>query len=101
MSMSTPQESSFRLSARDAAFQSTLWSQVRLAGRVEGTTGTQALEALCRTYWQPIYAFLRRSGHDRHDAEDLTQGFFVYLLDQKLLQKAEPDRGRFRSFLLG
>jgi hypothetical protein len=59
------------------------------------------LESLCRLYWFPIYAFLRRWGHDCHDARDLTQGFFVMLLEGNLLRKADPEKGRFRSFLLG
>jgi len=84
-----------------AAFQSTLWSQVRAAGRPDAPEARPALEALCRMYWPPIYAFLRRCGQRHENAEDLTQGFFAYLLEGRLLQKAEPDRGRFRSFLLG
>ncbi len=82
-------------------FQSTLWSQVRAAGRLDAPGARQALETLCRLYWQPIYAFLRRSGHERQNAKDLTQGFFAYLLEENLLRKADPHRGRFRSFLLG
>jgi RNA polymerase sigma factor (sigma-70 family) len=88
-------------STRNAAFQSTLWSQVRVAGRLNTTEGGQALEELCRAYWQPIYAFLRRCGNDPQAAKDFTQGFFVYLMETELLRKANPDRGRFRSFLLG
>lgn len=61
----------------------------------------QALERLCCLYWQPIYVYLRRCGHERHNAKDLTQGFFLYLLEHDLLRKADPERGRFRSFLLG
>lgn len=82
----------------EGVFQSTLWSRVRVAGRPEGK---QALESLCRVYWSPIYSFLRRCGHERQNAQDLTQGFFVYVLQEELLQKADPERGRFRSFLLG
>ena len=82
-------------------FQSTLWSQVRAARRTERAESRDALEALCRVYWGPIYAFLRRCGHDAQNAEDLTQGFFLYVLQEDLLQKADPERGRFRSFLLG
>jgi DNA-directed RNA polymerase specialized sigma24 family protein len=82
-------------------FQSTLWSQVRAAGRNEAAESTEALEALCRNYWQPIYAFLRRCGHEAQTAEDLTQGFFLYVLQEDLLKKADQERGRFRSFLLG
>ncbi len=60
-----------------------------------------ALEELCRAYWRPVYAFLRRQGRSPHDAQDLTQGFFERLLEQGSLGRAEPGRGRFRSFLLG
>jgi hypothetical protein len=88
-------------SRRDAAFQSTLWTQVRAAGALNGPSSRQALETLCRLYWPPIYSFLRRCGHERNAAMDLTQGFFAYLLEQELLKKADPDKGRFRSFLLG
>lgn len=60
-----------------------------------------ALDALCRSYWYPLYAYLRRSGKPPHDAEDLVQGFFANLLDGRLLTSAAPQRGRFRSLLLG
>jgi RNA polymerase sigma factor (sigma-70 family) len=82
-------------------FEDTLWSRVIAAGKTQLPDSRNALEELCQTYWLPIYAFLRRWGHDRQDARDLTQGFFAYVLEQKLLVKADPDRGRFRSFLLG
>ena len=59
-----------------------------------------ALEELCERYWPPVYAFLRRKGNSRAEAEDLTQGFFVHLLDHEVIAAADPDRGRFRSFLL-
>lgn len=72
-----------------------------MAGQLEAPEARTALEALCRVYWEPIYAFLRRCGHTRENAQDLTQGFFVYLLEERLLLKADPERGRFRSFLLG
>src|SRR5262245_40586116 len=65
---------------REGAFQSTLWSQVRLAGDLEETASRRALEKLCRLYWPPVFAFLRRCGHDVEDAKDLTQGFFAYVL---------------------
>ena len=60
----------------------------------------QALENLCRSYWYPIYAFVRRKGHDRATAEDLTQGFFLKLLDKQYLRDVDRERGRFRTFLL-
>jgi hypothetical protein len=85
----------------EGAFQSTLWSRVHVAARSGAPDSRQALEELCRAYWQPIYVFLRRSGHGRDNAKDLTQGFFSYLLERGLLQKADAEKGRFRSFLLG
>jgi len=60
----------------------------------------QALSALCDAYWYPIYAFIRRSGHGPHDAEDLTQGFFARLLEKDILAAASPEKGRLRTFLL-
>lgn len=59
-----------------------------------------ALERLCRQYWRPLYVFARRKGHSEHDAQDLTQGFLADLLARNSLARAEPSRGRFRSFLL-
>lgn len=59
-----------------------------------------ALEILCRTYWAPLYVYLRRRGYDRHQAEDYTQSFFASLLERQSLQQADPMRGRFRFFLL-
>ncbi|MEO8351068.1 MAG: sigma factor, partial [Chthoniobacteraceae bacterium] len=85
-----------------ATFATTRWSVVLLAAEGgDGEVERRALEALCRSYWYPIYAFIRRSGHSPHDAEDLTQGFFMFTLQKRLLAKANPARGRFRSFLLG
>ena len=93
--------SSTGLGNHQAAFQNTLWSQVFAAGKLSSPNSEQALEELCRLYWYPIYAFLRRWGHNREEARDLTQGFFAYLLEQNAIAKANPERGRFRSFLLG
>ena len=59
-----------------------------------------ALEKLCRTYWYPLYAYVRRKGYESHDAEDLTQSFFTHLLERPWLQDVHPSKGRFRSFLL-
>ena len=61
----------------------------------------EALSALCRDYWYPIYAFARRAGHAPPDAQDLTQGFFLAILQRRALKRADPARGKFRSFLLG
>lgn len=87
--------------ASHRSFQATLWSQVCLAAGMTSPQSQPALEDLCARYWYPIYAFLRRAGEERQDARDLTQGFFQYLLQHRLLAKANPERGRFRSFLIG
>ncbi len=67
----------------------------------DSSAGREALESLCKKYWSPLYAFIRRSGKSPHDAEDLTQAFFGFIVKGDLLRKATPERGRFRSFLLG
>jgi RNA polymerase sigma-70 factor (ECF subfamily) len=95
-----PPETSLASGGR-TSFQNTLWSRVFAAGKSDAARPTQALEELCRLYWHPIYQFLRRHGHDRERARDLTQAFFAYLIQGKVLRKAIPERGRFRSFLLG
>lgn len=80
-------------------FPVTHWTLVqKLRGSAEESA--QALEALCRNYWYPVYATLRRSRHSQHDAEDLTQGFFADLLREQTLLNAQAERGRLRSFLL-
>lgn len=87
--------------AQTRAFQNTLWGRVLVAGKIDSPQSRQAIAELCRLYWYPIYAFLRRSGHERQQAGDLTQGFFEYLLERNLFGRADPERGRFRSFLIG
>ncbi|HTI69514.1 MAG TPA: sigma-70 family RNA polymerase sigma factor [Candidatus Limnocylindria bacterium] len=83
-------------------FVTTCWSLILRAGATEtGDPATQALEMLCRAYWYPIYAYLRRRDLSPPDAQDLTQGFFQYLLERRLMAKADPQHGHFRSFLLG
>jgi RNA polymerase sigma-70 factor (ECF subfamily) len=74
---------------------------VLAAGRSDTTRARAALEQLCRNYWQPLYAYVRRAGHAREEAEDLTQEFFARLLADNSVARADPARGRFRSFLLG
>ncbi len=95
-----PEQSSTELRL-EGGFQQTAWSQVVAAGHLDAPDSRQALESLCCHYWYPVYAFLRRWGYDRQNARDLTQGFFAYLLEQSLLRKADPEKGRFRSFMLG
>ena len=60
-----------------------------------------ALSELCQIYWRPVYVFVRRQGTPQHDAQDLTQGFFADLIDSRAYTRADPMKGRFRSFLLG
>lgn len=81
-------------------FVTTHWSVVLSAGSADTTQAHAALEHLCRTYWYPIYHFVRRQGHSTHDAQDLTQAFFARLLEKNWLAAADQSRGRFRSFLL-
>ncbi len=81
-------------------FRTTHWSVVTLAGRDDSAQSQQALEALCQTYWFPIYSFVRRRGHDSHEAQDLTQSFFARLLSHKDLADVDARKGKFRSFLL-
>ena len=78
----------------------THWSMVLLAGQEGSPEAVSALENLCRTYWYPLYAYARRQGHSPPDGQDLTQQFFAVFLEKKYFGLANPDRGRFRSFLL-
>src|SRR5438874_278641 len=83
-----------------AVFATTHWSVVLSAQSKSSPQSAQALENLCRVYWFPLYAYVRRIGHTREDAEDLTQAFFARLLEKDFLRTVGPDRGRFRNFLL-
>jgi len=82
-------------------FATTLWTVVLAAGRGCDATGAQAaLDVLCRTYWYPLYAYVRRKGHSAHDAEDLVQGFLSQLIRLNSLAEIKREKGRFRAFLL-
>lgn len=81
-------------------FATTRWTVVLRAGGPTSDGSAAALEQLCRTYWYPLYSYARRTGLTAHDAEDLTQSFFAFLLEKDVLAKADRERGRFRSFLL-
>jgi RNA polymerase sigma-70 factor (ECF subfamily) len=83
-----------------AAFTTTHWSVV-LEAQGESPAAHEALEKLCRTYWRPIFAFLRRQGFPPEEAEDITQGFFAELLERGSLSAVRKEKGRLRSFLLG
>src|SRR5712664_69915 len=81
------------------AFVTTHWSVV-LAAQGESETAKDALEKLCRTYWWPLYGFVRRSGYSPEEAQDLTQGFFALLLERRDLDVVRKEKGRLRSYLL-
>ena len=82
------------------SFQSTHWSLVLAANQDDSPQAHEALSRLCRAYWYPLYAFIRRRGHDVEPAKDLTQEFFSRLLAKQYLRIADRERGRFRTFLL-
>ena len=81
-------------------FASTRWTYVLAAADPEHPGAQEALATLCRTYWPPLYSYVRRRGHSPADAEDLTQGFFARLLRLDSLAQVRRERGRFRAFLL-
>jgi RNA polymerase sigma-70 factor (ECF subfamily) len=88
---------------RASLFASTRWTIVLEAGRSQ-TPPDEALNALselCRIYWRPIFLFLRRQGSNPDDAQDLTQGFFAHLIESRAYARADREKGRFRSFMLG
>jgi RNA polymerase sigma-70 factor (ECF subfamily) len=88
--------------ARSDFFPSTHWSVVLAAGKsqAEPTVAQAALAELCQSYWTPLYSFVRSRGYSVHDAQDLTQSFFAYLIEHKIYARVDPEKGRFRSFLL-
>lgn len=85
---------------RRSVFLTTRWTVVCAAGAAQDTDARSALAELCRTYWYPLYAYLRRRGFSSFDAQDLVQGFFERLLERESLARVKRERGRFRSFLL-
>jgi RNA polymerase sigma factor (sigma-70 family) len=83
-----------------AAFATTRWSLVLAAGERDNSTSPEALAELCQSYWYPLYAYVRRRIGDVHEAQDLTQAFFQQFLEKHAISAADPNRGRFRAFLL-
>jgi len=81
-------------------FATTHWTVVLAAGRKSTPQADVALEELCRTYWYPLYAYVRHHGHSREDAEDLTQAFFARFLEKNYLEGLGSEKGKFRAFLL-
>ncbi len=93
-------DSTDHLPATAREFTTTHWSVVVAAREPDAPQAAAALAELCRTYWYPLYAFVRRKGHSSHDAQDLTQAFFARLLEKNYVAQADRERGRFRSYLL-
>ena len=81
-------------------FPTTRWTLVVAAGDPQRKEARSALASLCENYWYPLYAYLRRHGYPADQAQDLTQGFFIRILEGRYLDRADPEKGRFRSFLL-
>lgn len=81
-------------------FATTHWSLVLSARNLESPESKQAIATLCEAYWYPLYAYLRRHGHDSGEAADLTQGFFARMLEKKTFERIAPNAGKFRSFLI-
>jgi RNA polymerase sigma factor (sigma-70 family) len=97
--MSTQQPTPGRSDA--AGFAATRWTMVlAAAGGQPSPRAAEAMAELCRDYWYPLYAYIRRRGHETHEAEDLTQEFFLRLLAKKSLAGVSPEKGKFRAFLL-
>ncbi len=82
-------------------FATTNWSLVLAVMDTAPDRASEALEHLCSRYWFPVYAYVRRCGNEVHQAEDLTQEFFQYVIEHQVFQRARQDRGRLRSFILG
>jgi RNA polymerase sigma-70 factor (ECF subfamily) len=85
---------------RRGGFATTRWSLVLAAGDRDAPDAAEALAELCRAYWYPLYAYVRRWGRNPQDAQDLTQEFLTRVIERQYLRQADPGRGRFRSFLL-
>ena len=97
--MSTENPTSAAAAQHDI-FATTHWTVVLAAGRGSSPEAEVALEQLCRTYWFPLYVYVRRQTHSREDAEDLTQAFFARFLEKNYLEKLTSQKGKFRAFLL-
>lgn len=98
--MSAPDAEQGPASDRQEWFATTHWSVVLAAGETASPQAAQALEKLCRAYWYPLYAYIRRRGYGEHDAQDLAQGFFARFVEKNYLEAVGRQKGKFRSFLL-
>lgn len=95
-----PKQQRSQIEPRGDRFETTHWSIVLAAGQRSSPDVDRALESLCRTYWYPLYAYVRRRVPNVHEAQDLTQEFFARFLEKDYVAEADPERGRFRAFLL-
>src|ERR1017187_4544294 len=100
IAMSPAKDTEVSTSTQRNWFTTTHWSLVLNARDPSSPLATEALEKLCRTYWYPLYVYVRRQGEDDESAKDLTQGFFVRLLEKNYLAQVQREKGKFRSFLL-
>jgi RNA polymerase sigma-70 factor (ECF subfamily) len=98
--MPSAKDTEVSTSARGNWFTTTHWSLVLNARDPSSPLAAAALEKLCRVYWYPLYAYVRRVGEDEESAKDITQGFFARLLEKNYLAQVQRERGKFRSFLL-
>jgi len=98
--MATTGNGGDQLPDASGVFATTHWSVVLAAKRSDGLLADDALERLCRIYWPPLYAFIRREGYDAHEAQDLTQEFLSRFVQKEWLGHLQDQRGKFRSFLL-
>jgi hypothetical protein len=93
-------EAQKRLMKGTGTFPNTRWSVVLAARGRSSPESAAALEAICRAYWYPLYAYVRRHGHSAHDAQDVTQEFFYRMLEKRWLDAADRDKGKLRTFLI-
>lgn len=84
----------------NAEFGATQWGMIRLSAKTEAPGAREALSELCTAYWFPLYAFLRRKNYTAHDAQDLTQSFLAHFVESRSQARADPLKGKFRSYLL-
>lgn len=98
--MVPPEQPTESPAQRAGVFATTHWSVVVRAGDSRSPEADSAMERLCRTYWYPLYVFVRRKGHSHEDASDLTQAFFARFLEKRYLKSVDANLGKFRTFLL-
>ena len=101
MESEPPEQTAWPPVTEDGAFATTQWTVIFDAARDGDSACEKALEKLCQAYWQPVYAFCRHRGNPPEEAKDLTQAFFANLLGKRSFGAANPEKGKFRTYLLG